>query len=103
MLNEKDLKYIKWLSQRLVNKYGEDPQILVLVDEIIAKIIAEIQANKMYGKLIVKNIPGCIKTLQEVIDYNQKMPIFNQNQTSQILIDKNTNTFENMDLSEIFK
>lgn len=103
MLNEKDLNYLQWIAKRLVNKYREDPQILILVDEIIAKIIGENQTNKIYNELITNNIPNCINILQEVLTFNQKIPTVNRDKTTQLLIDKNTSTFENINLSEIFK
>jgi hypothetical protein len=103
MLNQNDLDYLKWIAQRLVNRYREDPKILVLVDEIIFKIIAEISTYKKHTNFIVKSLPLCIKTMQDIYDGTNKLPQITHNNATQITISKNTETFENINISEILK
>ena len=103
MIDQKDIDYLRWVAQRLVNRYREDPKILLVVDDIVSKIIAEISTNKSYSDFILMSIPSCVKNLQEVIDYSNKLTSMSHNTATQITIDKNTTTFENINLSEIFK
>jgi hypothetical protein len=103
MLNQNDLDYLKWIAQRLVNRYREDPKILLIVDDIISKIIAEISTYKTYNNFIVKSLPSCANTLQEIINYTNKLSSITQQTATQITISKNTETFENIDISEILK
>jgi hypothetical protein len=103
MLNQNDLEYLRWIAQRLVNRYREDPKILLVVDNIVCKIIAEISTHKTYSDFILKSIPSCVKNLQEVISYSNKLTSISDHTSTQITIDKNTETFENIDISEILK
>lgn len=103
MLNQNDLEYLRWIAQRLVNRYREDPKILLVVDDIISKIIADISTSKTYNSFILKSIPSCIKNLEEIVSYTNKLSTISNHTATQITIDKNTNTFENMDISEIIK
>jgi len=103
MLNQNDLNYLKWIAQRLVNRYREDPKILLIVDDIICKINAEISTYKQYSSFVSRSIIDCSKTLSEVINYTNKLTSISKNKATQITIDKNTQTFENIDISEILK
>lgn len=103
MLNQNDLDYLRWIAQRLVNRYREDPKILLVVDDIISKITAELSTHKTYTNFVLKSIPDCIKNLQEVINYSNKLAYISNDTATQITIDKNTKTFENINISEIFK
>jgi len=103
MLNQNDLEYIRWIAQRLVNRYREDPKIILVIDDIICKIIAEISTHKTYGDFILQTMPSCIKNLQEVVNYSNKLRSITNNTATQITIDKNTKTFEDINLSEILK
>lgn len=103
MLNQNDLEYLRWIAQRLVNRYREDPKILLVVDDIISKITAEISTHKTYNDFVLRSVPVCIKNLQEIVNYSTKLTSIANNAATQITIDKNTKTFENINLSEIFK
>lgn len=103
MLNQNDLEYLRWIAQRLVNRYREDPKILLVVDDIVSKIIAEVSTHKTYSDFVLKSIPSCVKNLQEIINYSNKLASISHNTATKITIDKNTTTFENINLSEIFK
>jgi hypothetical protein len=103
MLNQNDLQYLRWIAQRLVNRYREDPKIVLAVDDILSKIEAEMSTHKSYNEFVLKSIPSCIKNLQEVINYSDKLAYMSHNTSTQTTIDKNTKTFENLNLSEIFK
>jgi hypothetical protein len=103
MLNQNDISYLRWIAQRLVNKYGEDPKVLLLVDDILSRVISEISIHKTYNNFITQNLPICLKTLQDIISYTNKVPTLIKDNSKQILIDKNQKTFENLDISEILR
>ena len=103
MLKQNDLDYLKWIAQRLVNRYREDPKILLIVDDIICKINAEISTYKQYNSFVSKSVIECSSALNEVINYTNKLASISNNKATQITIDKNTQTFENIDISEILK
>jgi hypothetical protein len=103
MINQNDVNYIKWLAQRLVHRYGEDPKLLITIDEIISKIISGLSLNKKYNDLILENTTICIKNLQEIITYTNNLPNLIKDNSNKIIIDKNTKTFEDIDIAEILK
>ena len=103
MLNQNDLDHLRWIAKRLVNRYREDPKILLIVDDIIDKIVGEITSYKNYNDFVSSSIEPCVKNLQEIINYTKNLPSITHNNTTQITIDKNTQTFENIDVSELLK
>lgn len=102
MINQKDIDYLRWIAQRLVNRYKEDPKISLDVDEILTRIISDISTHKMYSNSISQTIPICIKNLQDIIAYTNKLSSISNDTAKQITVNKNINTFETMNLSEIF-
>jgi hypothetical protein len=103
MITQKDIDYLRWIAQRLVNRYGEDPKISLVVDEILVKIISDISTYKSYSGSVSESAQSCVKNLQEVIAYTNRLSTISIDTSKQIIIDKNTHTFENIDISEIFK
>jgi hypothetical protein len=102
MLSNKDVDFLKWIGQRLVNRYNEDPKIILYIEEIIEKISAEISVQKELNLFVSKSIASSIQNLQAIISYVSKVPQIVDNQVTQKTIDKNKKTFENLDTKNIF-
>jgi hypothetical protein len=103
MLNQHDLDYLKWIAQRLVNRYREDPKILLVVDDIVSKINSNISVYKTYNQFVEQSVISCIRTLREVSNYNSNLSLMIDDESRKITIDKISNTFENINISEIIK
>jgi len=103
MLTQQDVELLKWVSQRLVNRYGEDPAIILDINNIINRVISERTTYNDLTKTIKTSGAIIISKVGELVDFTNKIPQIIRDQTVQRTIEMHTNTFDNINIDELFK
>lgn len=103
MLTQDDINFLNWISRRLVNRYNEDPKIILIMDDIINKITCETSSFKELTTITYNSILTSINNLNKIIDHinSQKTTIQDKIRTQSI--ERNVSTFENINISEVLK
>ena len=73
MILDKDIRFLKWLAQRLVNKYSEDPKIVLIINELTIKLENQSVAIKQLKHNINESVATCVKSLQKIIIENSSI------------------------------
>lgn len=102
MINN-DLEFLQWLAKRLVNRYNEDPKLILIVDDIIHRISSEVSIYREINNIINTNVISSIKNLKEVVDYVDTHSNKVNEKAKEKIIERNNISFENIDLIRIMK
>jgi hypothetical protein len=103
MLDANDLNYLRWISQRLSVKYKESPEIILIVNNIIEKIEANISTYQHYSNFTTSSVSYCINTLKEIMVYEKNLASISKDLATKAILDKGNNTFENICITKLIK
>jgi len=102
MLN-KDLQFLQWISQRLVNKYNEDPKIVLHINDLISRLNTEISTYKELRTVINESVTCSIRNLQEILNHNNSATLLIREKISEDRIKQNAETFESLEIDKILR
>lgn len=103
MLHSNDINFLRWIAQRLVNRYKEDPKIILIIEDILNKIICEQEFINEFNNILSNYLGISIENLQNINNYFSKHKLIVSEKIRQKSIEKSTETFENIDLSRVLK
>lgn len=103
MLQLNDINFLRWIAQRLVNRYKEDPKIILIIEDILNKITCEQEFISEFNTILTNCLETSIQNLQNINDYYRQHNTIVSEKIKEKCIQKNTKTFENIDLSRVLK
>jgi hypothetical protein len=98
-MSTKEIEYILWLSKRLVHKYGENPEIINNITDILQRN----HNNIIIYQTICNNIVQYINSLSKKISVSENTVTTNNSVSNIQRIEKINSDFENLDLDKLFK